>query len=205
MPHFLSQQLRDEIMRHESNAALTALGYVPLFSASPTAKIVIIGQAPGIKAQMSGKVWDDASGHRLMQWLGVSEDLFRNPAMIAHIPMDFYYPGKGRSGDLPPRKEFAALWHARILHRMPDVKMTILIGRYAQQYYLRNAKSRNLTDTVRNYTEYLPDYFPIVHPSPLNFRWLQRNRWFEDDVVSELQTHIKRIVALPKENVTLPD
>jgi len=104
-------QIRQEIILHESNLAYKKLGYNPLFSASPTAKIVIIGQAPGIKAQTHEMVWSDASGQRLMKWLGVDEATFRNRSLIAHVPMDFYYPGKGKTGDLPPRKDFAQLWH----------------------------------------------------------------------------------------------
>lgn len=191
---FSFEQLRDEIAQHETNAVLLAQGYLPLFSVSPTAKVVIIGQAPGIKAQISNKPWDDASGERLIRWLGIPEKIFRDPALVAHMPMDFYYPGKGKSGDLPPRREFAPLWHGRLLQLMPQVEMTILVGRYAQQYYLDTPKSDSLTVTVRNYRQYLPTYFPLVHPSPLNFRWLRQNQWFEEEVVPDLQARIQNIL-----------
>jgi uracil-DNA glycosylase len=155
---------------------------------------MIIGQAPGIKAQKSGLVWDDASGNRLMDWLGVTEDQFRDPRIFAHIPMDFYYPGKGKSGDLPPRKDFAPLWHARLVELMPNLQLTILIGSYAQKYYLPN-RQRTLTETVRNYQAYLPTYFPVVHPSPLNFRWFAKNEWFEEELVPVLRQAVAEILA----------
>ena len=188
-------ELRLEIERHPSNVVFQDLGYKPLFSVSPTAKIVIIGQAPGKKAQESGMVWNDASGERLIRWLGITEEVFRDPAIISHMPMDFYYPGKGASGDLPPRKDFADLWHARILQQMPSIELTILIGHYAQRYYAGNGKKYNLTEMVRNYKDYSPARFPLVHPSPLNFRWLAKNEWFEKEVVPALQTRIHQIIT----------
>lgn len=172
-----------------------ALGYTPLFTASPSAKIVIIGQAPGKKAQESGIVWNDASGERLMRWLGVDEDTFRNPTLFSHVPMDFYYPGKGPSGDISPRKDFAPLWHQKILDQMPKVELTVLIGTYAQKYYLGIGRMKNLTETVRNFQQYEPKYFPLVHPSPLNFRWLNKNPWYEKDLIPELQTRIRKILT----------
>lgn len=170
------------------------MGYRPLFSASTSAKIAIIGQAPGIRAQTSNKPWDDASGLKLISWLGVSEAEFRDERLFAHVPMDFYYPGKGASGDLPPRKAFAPLWHPRLFELMPEVRLMVLVGRYAQKYYLSNGQ-RTLTDTVQNYNEYLPRYFPIVHPSPLNFRWHARNPWFEDEVVPVLKRQVSGSIA----------
>ena len=189
------QQIRQKIIDHTTNNAQTARGYQPLFAASPHAQIAIIGQAPGIHAQTSGKPWDDASGLRLMSWLGVSEAEFRDETIFAHIPMDFYYPGKGVSGDLPPRKAFAPLWHQHIFDLMPQVTLTILVGRYAQAYYLVHNRHTTLTDTVRNYQEYLPDYFPIVHPSPLNFRWHAKHEWFEQDVLPALKYEVRKIIA----------
>jgi len=191
----MMDELRLEIERHPSNAVFRDMGYKPLFSVSPTAKIVIIGQAPGKKAQESSIVWNDASGERLIRWLGVTEKAFRDPAIISHMPMDFYYPGKGVSGDLPPRKDFADLWHAKILRQMPSIKLAILIGQYAQKYYAGNGKKYNLTEMVRNYKDYLPAYFPLVHPSPLNFRWLTKNEWFEKEVVPALQARVNQILT----------
>lgn len=183
-----------EIASHQSNEAHRQQGFTPVFAASHNAKIIVVGQAPGIRAQQSNKPWNDASGVRLMRWLGVSEEQFRDPDLFAHTPMDFYYPGKGKSGDLPPRKTFAPLWHQRLREHMPQVELTILIGKYAQDYYLKGRQQRNLTETVRNYHEYLPDYFALVHPSPLNFRWFAKNEWFEDQLVPELQKTVSKIL-----------
>jgi uracil-DNA glycosylase len=187
--------LRREIAHHASNKAYLDQGWNPLFLASPKSKIVIIGQAPGLKAQTSGVAWDDASGLRLMDWLGVNEAQFRDASLFAHIPMDFYYPGKGKSGDMPPRKNFAPMWHNRLLQHMPQIQLTILIGAYAQRYYLPQNKFTTLTETVRNYHMFLPDYFPIVHPSPLNFRWHAKNAWFVQNLVPKLQNTVAKIIA----------
>lgn len=187
-------ELRQEIASHISNENHLTLGHQPLFVASPRSKIVIVGQAPGIRAQTSNMAWNDASGQRLIKWLGVSEDQFRNADLFAHIPMDFYYPGKGKSGDLPPRKAFAPLWHHRFSEYMPQVELTILVGKYAQEHYLEHNVQKNLTETVRNYKLYLPNYFPLVHPSPLNFRWFAKNDWFESDLVPDLRQIIAEII-----------
>lgn len=191
----LYDEIYAEITQHPDNAVFQDLGYRPLFSASRTAKIVIIGQAPGRKAQESGIPWNDPSGERLISWLGISEQTFRDPAVISLLPMDFYYPGKGKSGDLPPRKDFAELWHTKILQQMPSVELIVLAGQYAQKYYVGKDKRYNLTETVRQYRTYLPDYFPLVHPSPLNFRWLNKNKWFESEVVPDLRARVGRILA----------
>lgn len=119
------------------------------------------------------KFWDDPSGDRLRTWLGVSRDVFYNSGMIAILPMDFYYPGKGKSGDLPPRKGFAQNWHPQLLKLMPDIQSTILVGAYATRSYLHLGYKDRLTDSVRDYQQYLPNYFPIVHPSPRNKIWHQ--------------------------------
>jgi len=190
------EDIRRAIAEHDSNAAHRDMGYVPLFVASPTARIVIVGQAPGTKAQASRLPWNDASGKRLMQWLDIDEATFRDESLIAHIPMDFYYPGKGKSGDLPPRKDFAPLWHPQLLAQMPNVELIITIGAYAQAYYLGSERKRSLTETVQSYREYLPRYFPLVHPSPLNFRWLRNNPWFEKETVPELRALVHEILGL---------
>lgn len=188
------ERIRNEIMLHESNQTFLERDYQPLFSASPTARIVIIGQAPGIQAQTNERVWSDASGARLMRWLGVSEAVFRDEALIAHLPMDFYYPGKGKTGDSPPRKDFAGLWHPKLLEHMPNIQLTILIGNYSQKYYLKGTKKSTLTETVQNYDVYLPYYFPLVHPSPLNFRWFKRNAWFEEEVIPVLRHRVWEVL-----------
>ncbi len=182
-------RIRASITDDPANAWAKNAGYAPLYTAAPSARIAIIGQAPGRRAQESGTPWDDPSGVKLRDWLGVTAEEFYNPAQIALLPMDFYFPGKGTSGDLPPRKEFAPTWHPLILHELTDLRLTILIGAYAQKYYLKPKSS--LTETVRNHADHLPTYFPIVHPSPLNFRWHAKNPWFEADVIPELRRRVR--------------
>lgn len=155
----------------------------PVVQASVNAKIVIIGQAPGKKVQQSGIPWDDQSGNELRRWLGVTKEQFYDDRLFALIPMGFCYPGKGISGDLPPRPECAPLWHERLLKPIKDVRLTILIGQYAQNYYLKDVKKRSLTERVRNFRDYLPSFLPLVHPSPRNKIWQKRNPWFESEVV----------------------
>ena len=185
------EQLKKDIMLDVDNKVYSDKGIEPLFSAPRTAKILIIGQAPGIKAQESRMFFNDKSGVKLREWMGIDNELFYNSGLIGVVPMDFYYPGKGKSGDLPPRKNFAHKWHPRVLELMPDIKLIILVGKYAQDYYLKNKKEKNLTGTVKNYKKYLPKYFPIVHPSPLNFRWQAKNPWFLEEVVPVLKKMVE--------------
>lgn len=187
-------KIRLEITQHKSNSEMLNKGFLPLFTASRKSKIIIIGQAPGATAQVSGIPWNDKSGERLVEWLGVTEKQFRNPEIVSLVPMDFYYPGKGKSGDLPPRKDFAPMWHKRLLDLMPDAKLIVLIGRFAQNYYLPDNRYKTLTETVRNYEDFMPAYFPIVHPSPLNFRWFAKNKWFESELVPVLKETIAGIL-----------
>lgn len=187
-------KIRNAIINDPMNASLKLAGYKPVYSAGPDAKIVIVGQAPGRKAQESNRPWNDASGVTLRSWLGVSDEQFYDSNLIALMPMDFYYPGKGAHGDLPPRKGFAEKWHPTLLEQLPGVELIILVGSYSQKYYLGRQVGKNLTETVRNYTNYLPNYFPLVHPSPLNFRWRVKNPWFEQRVVPELRQIITSII-----------
>ena len=188
------EQLKQEIMADSDNRKFTDEGIEPLFSAPSTAKILIIGQAPGIKAQESKIFFNDKSGVKLREWMGIDDEIFYKSGLIGVVPMDFYYPGKGKSGDLPPRKNFATKWHDKVLELMPNLELIVLVGKYAQDYYLGNEKQQNLTETVFNYKQYLPRYFPIVHPSPLNFRWHSKNPWFIKEVVPELQKRVKEIL-----------
>lgn len=189
------QQIKEEIMADPQNTWFTKQGIEPLFSAPSTARIVIVGQAPGRIAQERKRFWDDPSGDRLRDWLGIDRDQFYNSGKLAVMPMDFYFPGKGRGGDLPPRDDFAAKWHPRLLKLMPDAEFTILVGAYAVHYYLHKKKSARLTDIVKDYEKYLPDYFPLVHPSPRNQRWLANNPWFEEDNLPALQKKISELMA----------
>lgn len=187
--------LYDQIMADPMNADYTDRGWRPVYSASPHSRIVIVGQAPGRVAQETGKPWNDISGQNLRRWLDVTEEQFYDPRLFALMPMDFYYPGKGKHGDLPPRREFAEKWHSRLLDRMTEVKLTILVGAYAQKFYLAGRAKRDLTETVASYNDYLPKYFPLVHPSPLNFRWRKRNPWFAGEVIPALQRVVQEVLA----------
>nr|WP_321245417.1 uracil-DNA glycosylase family protein [uncultured Psychroserpens sp.] len=171
-----------------------ALGPRPIATGHPDSKIVIIGQAPGTKVHASGIPWDDASGRQLRKWLNVSDADFYDDTKFAIIPMGFCYPGKGKSGDLPPRKECAPQWHQPLFDHMKHVELVILIGMYAQKYYLKEQAKRTLTETVANYKEYLPQYFTLPHPSPRNRFWLTKNPWFDKAVLPELKTKVSEIL-----------
>jgi uracil-DNA glycosylase len=187
-------EIYNEIKNDPSNLKYSNKGWLPIYTVSKQSKIVIIGQAPGIRAQESRIAWNDLSGKKLRTWLGVSDEEFYDTSKFALIPMDFYFPGQGKSGDLPPRKEFAAKWHPKILNEIEDLKLIILIGQYAQNYYLKDVVKRNLTETVKAYKEYLPLYFPLPHPSPRNIGWQIKNPWFEDLVIPNLKTLVTSIL-----------
>ncbi len=167
------------------------LGANPVFQASAKARILIIGQAPGKKVHESSIPWDDPSGDELRRWLGVTKEQFYDPDLVALMPMGFCYPGKGKSGDLPPRPECAPLWHNRLLKSMKQVELTLLIGQYAHEYYLGEHRKTTLTETVRDFKNYLPEFLPLVHPSPRNRIWQRKNPWFEKEVVPELQRRVR--------------
>lgn len=166
------------------------LGPRPIVAAHPESKIAIIGQAPGTKVHQTGIPWDDPSGRQLRNWLGVSDEQFYDDRLFALVPMGFCYPGKGKSGDLPPRPECAPQWHAPLLEQMPNLKLVILIGQYAQKNYLGDDMKSNLTETVKNYREFLPQYFVLPHPSPRNRFWLSKNPWFDEEVLPELRKRV---------------
>ena len=178
------------IRADEQNGEFTRQGIDPLYTASATSRLVIIGQAPGRVAQETRIPWNDKSGDRLRDWLGIDRATFYDPSAVALLPMDFYYPGKGKSGDLPPRRGFAEKWHPVLLGMMPQVRLTVLVGSYATRRYLELSSSAKLTDVVRNYADYLPRFFPLVHPSPRNQLWMSRNPWFETDVLPRLRREV---------------
>jgi uracil-DNA glycosylase len=159
----------------------------PIIQMNARSQIVIIGQAPGQKVQDSGIPWDDASGNNLREWLGVDKQTFYDEKIFALIPMGFCFPGTGKSGDLPPRPECAPLWHHQVMEAMTDTKLILLIGQYAQHYYLGKSCKPTLTETVRSYHEYLPKYLPLPHPSPRNNIWQKKNSWFKESVIPTLQ------------------
>ena len=187
-------QIKNAIMADPQNKIFTERGIEPLFAEPTSARINIVGQAPGVKAEQTRLYWNDKSGDRLREWLGVDRETFYHSDLFAVIPMDFYYPGKGKSGDLPPRKGFAEKWHPRILADLPNIELTILIGQYAQKYYLPE-NTLNVTETVKNYIKFLPHFLPLVHPSPRNQLWLAKNPWFEQDVLPRLQQRVKEILS----------
>lgn len=187
--------IKREIMSDPENAEFTKKGWEPIFEAPPTAKILIASQAPGIKAQEANMTFFDVSGDLLRTWLGVDKETFYNSGLFGIVPMDYYFPGKAKHGDKPPRKAFAEKWNPQVLGAMPNLELKVIIGAHAQKFYLGKDMKRNLTETVRHYEEYLPEYFPLVHPSPLNIGWRKRNPWFEEDVVPELQRRVQKIIT----------
>ncbi|MDH7447921.1 uracil-DNA glycosylase family protein [Aquimarina sp. 2201CG14-23] len=183
-------KLLAEISRCTVCSDFLELGPRPIVSGSIQSKVIIIGQAPGSIVHKTGIPWDDKSGENLRRWLGVNETTFYDPDKIGLVPMGFCYPGKGKSGDLPPRKECAPLWHEQLLQKMEGVKLTILVGKYAQDYYLRDMTKRTLTETVKNFETYLPNYFVLPHPSPRNNIWQAKNEWFGKEVLPKLKETI---------------
>lgn len=165
----------------------------PIVRPSRKAKILIIGQAPGTKVHETSISWNDASGNKLREWMGIDRELFYDTDKIAIMPMGFCYPGKGKSGDLPPRPECAPKWHESLLKLMPQIELVLLIGMYSQKYYLKQKRKLNLTETVRAWEQYAPRYLPMPHPSPRNKLWLKRNEWFERDVVPMLKKRVNKL------------
>ena len=182
-----------QIENDSRNYEYTKRNIPPILQVNSKAKVLIIGQAPGKKVEESLIPFNDKSGDTLISWMGIDRDTFYSEK-IAILPMDFYYPGKGKTGDLPPRKFIANEYHESILNELKNIELTILIGKYSMDYYLKGQMKKNLTETVRCFDEYLPRYFPIVHPSPLNFRWQAKNPWFIEHVVPVLQQTVKNIL-----------
>ena len=167
----------------------------PVFVVNPKAKLLIVGQAPGSKVHATGIPWNDPSGERLRDWMNLTREQFYRLPEIAILPAGFCYPGKGKSGDLPPPSICAETWHAKLRALMPDIELTLLIGMYAQNHYLGDSKKRTLTETVQAFDEYLAQGFlPLPHPSPRNTLWLKRNQWFEQGVVPQLRLRVKEMI-----------
>jgi uracil-DNA glycosylase len=163
--------------------------------AAATARILIVGQAPGARVHESGVPWDDPSGQRLREWMGVSKDIFYDEARIAIIPMGYCYPGRGAGGDLPPRRECAQLWLEHLLARLPSIELTLLIGQHAQRHFLGNRRKPSMAETVEAWAQYAPRYMPLPHPSPRNTPWLQRHPGFERLLLPELRRRVDAILA----------
>ncbi len=169
------------------------LGPKPIFQLSPKAKILIAGQAPGRKTHHKGIPFDDPSGNRLREWMGIDRNIFYNEAAIAILPMAFCYPGTGKGGDLPPPTQCANQWRKKLLNLLPNIELTLVIGQYALDWHLGEQQASTLTETVGQWREHWPRILPMPHPSPRNNRWLKNNPWFVDDVLPELK---KRVASL---------
>ena len=170
------------------------LGPRPVLRAGETARILVVGQAPGVRVHTTGIPWDDPSGERLRAWMSVGTDVFYDPSRVAIIPMGYCYPGRGKGGDLPPRRECASLWLGALLSRLTRVELTLLIGRYAQCHFLGSRRRRSLAETVRAWQEYAPQYLPLPHPSPRNQPWFKRHPWFEQQLLPALRERIGALV-----------
>jgi len=178
-------------------AAHLKAGPRPIVQFGNKASIVIIGQAPGARVHESGIPWRDDSGNRLREWTGISEADFYNPALVALVPMGFCYPGTGASGDLPPRPECAPLWHDRIMAILPSKHLTLLVGSYSQARYLNTPKRQTLTESVKTFSDYLPDFFPLPHPSWRSSAWMKNNPWFSRKVLPVLRAKVAEAIARP--------
>lgn len=165
----------------------------PVVRAGETARILIVGQAPGTRVHATGIPWDDPSGKRLRDWMGLDTDRFYDASQIAIIPMGYCYPGRGDGGDLPPRPECAALWLDHLLAKLPEVELTLLIGLHAQHHFLGNRRKRSLTETTKAWREFAPEYLPLPHPSARNTPWFKRNPWFEHELLPVLRERIKSL------------
>lgn len=168
-------------------------GVRPILQVHPRARVLIAGQAPGRKVHDSGVPFDDASGQRLREWMGITQEVFYDAEQIAILPMGFCFPGTGKSGDLPPRPECAPAWRSQLLERLPNLKFTLVIGQYAQAYHLKQ-QGESLTETVRSWRDHWPSVIPLPHPSPRNNIWLRRNPWFEDEVLPSLRKRVSQVL-----------
>lgn len=171
------------------------LGPRPVVQAGPAARILVVGQAPGARVHATGVPWDDPSGDRLRAWMGIDKATFYDPEQIAVIPMGLCYPGRGGGGDLPPRPECAPLWMAPLRAQLPRIELTLLIGLYAQRYFLGNRQGRTMTETVKRWQEFAPEFVPLPHPSPRNTPWFKKHPWIEHDLLPTLRSRIKALLA----------
>ena len=181
--------LLDDVHACTICAAHLPHGVRPVLQIHPEARVLIAGQAPGRKVHESGVPFDDASGERLRDWMGVTAETFYDAQQIAILPMGFCFPGTGKSGDLPPRPECAPAWRDQILTHLRQVEVTLIVGQFAQAYHVSGKKS-SLTDTVRAWQSYWPGVIPLPHPSPRNNIWLSRNPWFEIELLPELKRRV---------------
>ncbi|WP_270416544.1 uracil-DNA glycosylase family protein [Bifidobacterium pseudolongum] len=189
------EDIRTSIINDPRNARFTDEGWKPVFSAPSTAVITIVGQTPSADAQRSGLCWDDRSGDRLREWLGVDRETFYGSGLFALVPMDFYFLGDGEDGHRDtPRPWVAPQWHPQINADLPHVQLTILAGEDAQRYYLHQNTEARETQTVEHFEQYLPEFFPIVHPSGRTNIWRTEHPWFDERVIPALRTRVHGII-----------
>ena len=187
--------LLQEIRECTQCAADLPLGPRPVLRAASTARLMIVGQAPGTRVHESGIPWNDASGERLRDWLQVDSDVFYDESKIAIVPMGFCYPGVDRNGgDKPPRPECAPHWHPLLAPHLPNVELTLLVGSYAQKYYLGREREKSMTETVRQWRNYQPRFLPLPHPSWRNTAWLRKNPWFGDEILPVLRERVQSML-----------
>ncbi len=186
-------RLRDSIKACTLCAGLP-LGPRPIFQAHRSARILIAGQAPGRITHQRGMPFDDASGKRLRSWLGISRDVFYDATKMAIVPMGFCYPGTGSGGDLPPRSECAETWREPLLNRLRNIRLTLVIGRYAQRWHMPDQAAQSVTQLVSDWRAFWPQVLPLPHPSPRNNRWLSRNPFFEAEIVPALQKRVQTLL-----------
>ena len=184
-----------EIRTCRACAAQLPLGPRPIVQASATARLLLIGQAPSMTVHTTGVPWNDKSGEQLRRWLGIDREVFYDATRVALVPMGFCYPGRGTSGDLPPRRECAELWQARLLAEMKQVELTLLIGQYAQRHVLGETRKAGVTETVEAFADYAPRFMPLPHPSPRNTGWLKHHPWFESDVLPVLRERVRQALT----------
>ena len=194
MIHHPLRDLAQEIRACTLCSAYLPLGPRPIIQVSNSAKILIVGQAPGSRVHETGIPFDDPSGNRLREWMGIDKSVFYDELKLAIVPMGFCFPGTGKSGDLPPRLECAETWRKKLLNELPQISLTLVIGQYAQAWHLGQLVKENLTETVKAWKEFGPEIIPLPHPSPRNNIWLKKNPWFEQEVLPKLQAKVKSIL-----------
>jgi uracil-DNA glycosylase len=175
--------------------AVLPLGPRPVVQAAASARILLVGQAPGRRVHATGIPWDDPSGERLRAWMGIEPPVFYDPSRVAIIPMGFCYPGRGDGGDLPPRPECATLWLDLLLGQLPRIELTLLIGQHAQRHFLGARRGPSMAATIEAWRDYAPQYLPLPHPSPRNQPWLARHPWFERRLVPVLQARVAALAG----------
>jgi uracil-DNA glycosylase len=177
-------------------SAKLPFGPRPILQLASTARLLIIGQAPGSKVHGSGIPWQDASGDRLRDWLELDQSIFYDASRVAIVPMGFCYPGAAEGGgDNPPRPECAPFWHQRLLKHLPDIRLTLLVGQFAHRHYLASKRKPSMTQTVQAFSEYTPQFFPLPHPSWRSVGWMRKHPWFEDVAIPQVRKAVRNAIS----------